>query len=141
MSCEARRMRGCRRQPMPHHRAPRQQNPSPAPHSGATLCSLKTAIVATNYPSPLAGEGGLRSRSDEGAPQAIYAAPSRSTPTKPLTRPPFGGHPLPQGERDTGISYAPRGWKEVLANNNQTILLPSPEKAFRNSLFVLKFED
>ena len=85
--------------------------------------------------------GVLRSKTDEGAPQATYAAPSRSTPTKPLTRPPFGGHPLPQGERDTGISYAPRGWKEVLANNNQTILLPSPEKAFRNSLFVLKFED
>ena len=55
--------------------------------------------------------GVLRSKTDEGVPQATYAAPSRSTPTKPLTRPPFGGYPLQSKNRNSSnkLSFSPRG--------------------------------
>ncbi len=41
------------------------------------------------YPSPLAGEGVIQRMTDEGLAAAI-----------PSPDPPFGGHPLPQGERE-----------------------------------------
>jgi len=43
--------------------------------------------------SPLAGEGVVQRTTDEGKPHYKFAV-------SPLTRPPFGGHPLPQGERE-----------------------------------------
>ena len=46
-------------------------------------------------PSPLAGEGGMRSMTDEGA---VQQAPTFTTLIKHTPHPPFG-HLLPQGEK------------------------------------------
>src|SRR5438876_541759 len=62
-------------------------------------------VPGWRFPSPLAGEGGLRSKTDEGSPRSAGERQTGSA-SRPLTRPPFGGHPLPQGERELLVRKA-----------------------------------
>jgi glycyl-tRNA synthetase beta chain len=91
---------------------------------------LVDAVLGAGFsPSPLAGEGGLRSRSDEGLHNPVGSE-------KPLTRSASADHPLPQGERgnsanDDLLSIVTRvnALSEFLATEDGKNLLAGAKRA------------
>jgi hypothetical protein len=66
---------------------------------------IKRLCDVIGLPSPLAGEGGLRSRSEEGSHNDRHrpSPTDPDSPAQPLIRPASAGHLLPQGEKDDDL--------------------------------------